>query len=171
MIVMRLAWIPWETRWFIVDFARRSPSARLYSLVPRSSQCPSMRTRLLALDFSHVALPSRVFASSARTSYLSKSKYTSLRFALSENSLGRGGAAAGAAAAGAAGAGAMGVGPEELGPEGAAGEGPGAGAGATAEPVGAGADAAGGAGRLGRPTRSTVNASRGITKSTEPRRC
>src|SRR4030095_9433169 len=207
MIVMRLAWIPWETRWFIVDFARRSPSARLYSLVPRSSQCPSMRTRLLALDFSHVALPSRVFASSARTSYLSKSKYTSLRFALSENSLGRGGAAAGAAAAGAAGAGAMGVGPEELGPEGAAGEGagagaggtagavgagagaaagggrgargaegaagegPGAGAGATAEPVGAGADATGVAGRLGQPTRNSVNASRGITKSTEPRRC
>src|SRR4030095_4404440 len=110
MIVMRLAWIPWETRWFIVDFARRSPSARLYSLVPRSSQCPSMRTRLLALDFSHVALPSRVFASSARTSYLSKSKYTSLRFASSENSLGRGGVAAGAAATGGGGGGAPGGG-------------------------------------------------------------
>ena len=33
----------------MVALARRSPSARLYSLVPRSSQWPSIRTRLLAL--------------------------------------------------------------------------------------------------------------------------
>jgi hypothetical protein len=65
----------------------------------------------------------------------------------------------------------MAVGPEEEpGAEGVAVEGPAPGAGASAEPVGAGAEATGVAGRLGQPTRNRVNTSRGITKSTEPRR-
>src|SRR5215510_9401204 len=73
----------------IVDLARRSPSARLYSLVPRSSQWPSMRTRL-SLDFSHAELASRIFASLGRMSYLSKSKNTSFSSATATNSFGDG---------------------------------------------------------------------------------
>src|SRR5581483_9143125 len=80
--------------------ARRSPSARLYSLVPRSSQWPSISTRL-SFDFSHAALASRVFASLGRMSYLSKSKKTSFRFSVARNSLGAGGVVDGAAAEGA----------------------------------------------------------------------
>src|SRR5258705_10355970 len=105
-----------------------------------------MRTRLSALDFSHVALPSRIFASSARMSYRSNSKNTSLRFEFSENSLGRGGAPGVAAAAGAGAAGARAGGPEEPGPAGAAGDGAAPGGGASAGPVGAGAGGAGGPG-------------------------
>src|SRR5215510_1811066 len=73
----------------MVDLARRSPSARLYSLVPRSSQWPSMSTRL-SLDFSHEALASRIFASPGRMSYLSKSKNTSFSSATATNSFGDG---------------------------------------------------------------------------------
>src|SRR5688572_7637454 len=154
----------------MVDLARRSPSARLYSLVPRSSQCPSMRTRLLALDFSHAALPSRIFASSARTSYRSKSKNTSLRLVFSENSLGRGGVPGGEVAA-PPGPGAAGASADGPGATGAPGDGAAApGAGAMADPVGAGADATGVAGRLGQPTRNSVKTSRGMTASKEPRR-
>src|SRR5207247_4870201 len=57
--------------------ARRSPSARLYSLVPRSSQWPSMSTSIVLLLFSHAALASSIFVSLGRMSYLSKSKWTS----------------------------------------------------------------------------------------------
>src|SRR5882724_9495072 len=128
-----------------------------------------MRTRLSALDFNHAALPSRIFASPARMSYRSKSKNTSLRFAFSENSLGRGGAPGVAAAAGAGAAGARADGPEP-GAAGAPGDGAAPGAGARADPVGAGAAATGVAGRLGQPTRNSVKTSRGMTASTEPRR-
>src|SRR5512137_390139 len=79
----------------MVAFARRSPRARLYSLVPRSSQCPSIRTRL-SFDFSQAALVSSVLASFGRTSYLSKSKNTSFRLSVARNSLGAGGVALGA---------------------------------------------------------------------------
>src|SRR5678816_4527079 len=123
----------------MVALARRSPRARLYSLVPRSSQCPSISTRFLAL--------------AARMSYLSKSKYTSLRFAFSASSLGRGGVA-GAAVAGAAVAGAGEVAEGLVLPPvlGAAGVGCTGEAGAVAAPVGAGAAAAViVAGRLGQP--------------------
>src|SRR5678816_770035 len=158
----------------MVALARRSPRARLYSLVPRSSQCPSISTRLLALDLSHDALASSVLASSARMSYLSKSKYTSLRFALSANSRGRGGVA-GAAVAGAAVAGAGEVAEGLVLPPvlGAAGVGctPGE-AGAIAAPVGAGAAAAViVAGRLGQPVTSRVRARRGSRRCRVPRRC
>src|SRR5215813_11678130 len=64
MMVIRLASMPRSARFAIADFARRSPRARLYSAVPRSSQCPSISTRFPELDFSQAALASRIFASS-----------------------------------------------------------------------------------------------------------
>src|SRR5258705_12221358 len=112
-----------------------------------------MRTRLSALDFSHVALPSRIFASSARMSYRSNSKNTSLRFEFSENSLGRGGAPGVAAAAGAGAAGARAGGAEEPRPAGGAGDRAAPGAGAQAGTRGAGGAGAGGAGGVGGATR------------------
>src|SRR5262249_26920173 len=69
-------------------FARRSPSARLYSGVPRSSQWPSMSRRARGLDLSQLALASSVFVSAGRTSYLSKSKLMSLSAEFSANSRG-----------------------------------------------------------------------------------
>src|SRR5712691_9273425 len=63
----------------MVALARRSPSEMLYSLVPRSSQWPSMSTSMLALPFSQAALASSVLASAGRISYLSKSKWMSFR--------------------------------------------------------------------------------------------
>src|ERR1700730_5728905 len=141
-------------------FARRSPRARLYSLVPRSSQWPSIRTRL-SFDFSQAALVSSIFASGGRMSYLSKSKNTSLRLSVARNSLGAGGEV-GLAVDGATGDGVIdgdGV------VEGAAAEGVG-------EPVGAGAEAAVVAGRLGQPTRKRERAITGTASSSAlPRRC
>src|SRR5262245_17017075 len=94
----------------MVAFARRSPRARLYSLVPRSSQWPSISTRFSAFDFSHEALASSVLASSGRTSYLSKSKWMSLRASTAAKSFGEGRGAAGpASGAGAAGAAVLGA--------------------------------------------------------------
>src|ERR1700730_2648311 len=134
----------------MVAFARRSPRARLYSFVPRSSQWPSIRTRL-SFDFSHAALVSRVFASLWRMSYLSKSKNTSFRLSVARNSLGAGGWPG--AVDGATGDGAI--------------EGEGVGA-----PVGAGAEAAVVAGRFGQPTRKSERASTGTASSSAlPRRC
>src|SRR5258705_2167986 len=117
-------------------FARRSPRARLYSLVPRSSQWPSTRTRL-SFDFSQAALVSSVFASVGRMSYLSKSKNTSLRLSVARNSLGAGGVVA--AVDGAAGDGVI---DGDGGVEGAAAEG-------VREPGRGGAESRGGAGALG----------------------
>src|ERR1700687_1997069 len=122
-------------------FARRSPRARLYSLVPRSSQWPSLRTRL-ALDFSKAALGASIFASVGRMSYLSKSKNTSLRLSVARNSLGAGGEV-GLAVDGATGDGVIdGAGVVD----GAAAEG---------EPVGAGAEGAVVAGRSGQTTQGS----------------
>src|SRR5262245_16921234 len=141
----------------MVDLARRSPSARLYSLVPRSSQWPSMSTRL-SLDFSHTALASRIFASPGRTSYLSKSKNTSFSSATATNSFGDGRVLGGVALVPA---------PEDPAPEGvgaAVADEPEDGAGAAvmlpgvvaAAPVGAGADeTCVVAGRLAQPAAPT----------------
>src|SRR5689334_4391094 len=143
----------------MVAFARRSPRARLYSLVPRSSQWPSIRTRL-SFDFSHAALVSRVFASLWRMSYLSKSKNTSFRLSVARNSLGAGGWPG--AVDGATGEGVI---EGEGVVDGAAAEGVGA-------PVGAGAEAAVVAGRFGQPTRKSERASTGTASSSAlPRRC
>src|SRR5258705_6722716 len=129
----------------MVAFARRSPRARLYSLVPRLSQCPSISTRFSAFDFSQDALASSVFASSGRMSYLSNSKKTSFKASMAANSFGEGlGAAGPASGADGAGAGAAGLGAAGGGRAGArgAGAGPAAGAGAAAETRAAGLFAA-----------------------------
>src|ERR1700732_359917 len=143
----------------MVAFARRSPRARFDPVVPRSSQWPSIRTRL-SFDFSHAALVSRVFASLWRMSYLSKSKNTSFRLSVARNSLGAGGWPG--AVDGATGDGVI---EGEGVVDGAAAEGVGA-------PVGAGAEAAVVAGRFGQPTRKSERASTGTASSSAlPRRC
>src|SRR6266568_4478835 len=124
----------------MVARARRSPSARLYSFVPRSSQCPSMSTRSLPRVFSQAALASRVLASWGRMSDLSKSKYTSFRFAFSSNCAGL-----------AAGAG--------VGDGVTAGGGVGVGVGVAVGPVGGGAAAPVVMGRFGHPVSNNAMAS------------
>src|SRR6266851_158130 len=62
--------------------ARRSPRARLYSLVPRSSQCPSISASWSGWALSHAALASSVLASPERIADESKAKYTGLRASL-----------------------------------------------------------------------------------------
>src|SRR4030095_4614654 len=93
----------------MVAFARRSPRARLYSLVPRSSQWPSISTRFSAFDLSHEALASSVLESSGRMSYLSNSKWMSFRASTAENSFGEGRGAAGPASGAGAGAAVLGA--------------------------------------------------------------
>src|ERR1700730_9581205 len=86
--------------------ARRSPRARLYSLVPRSSQCPSISVSWSGWALSQAALASRVLASPGRIVDESKAKYTGLRASLilySSAGAGAGGAGAGVGASGAGG--------------------------------------------------------------------
>src|SRR5260370_2599836 len=155
MLVMRLACTRCERRSFNADFARRSPSARLYSLVPRSSQWPSIRTRWFALDFSHEAFASRTFASSAPMSYLSKSKWMSFSSATDMNSPGAGRTVA----ARGAGPGVEGGGPPgPVGPAGPDGPGPAAAGGE----AGGGADADVVAGRFAQPTKMTATSTSDI---------
>ena len=54
--------------------ARRSPRARLYSLVPRSSQCPSMVAVASASFISHSAFFLKIACASASRTALSNSK-------------------------------------------------------------------------------------------------
>src|SRR5262249_19939944 len=91
----------------MVAFARRSPRARLYSLVPRSSQCPSTRTSMFSCDFNQAALASSTFAAVGRMWFLSKSKKTSFKAARAGKSRGPGGAPPLGLAVGAAGAGVL----------------------------------------------------------------
>src|SRR5262245_61576806 len=129
----------------MVAFARRSPRARLYSFVPRSSVWPSIRRSWLGLAESHFAFASRIFASPGRITDLSKSKWIVLRFSFARNSFG--GAAVGAGAGGGGGGGAptggggAGAGAATTG-GGGAGAGAGAGGGGAAT-TGAGAEATG----------------------------
>src|SRR6266850_6660962 len=130
--------------------ARRSPRARLYSLVPRSSQCPSISVSWPGLAFSQATLASSVLASAGRIADESKAKYTGLRASLilySSAGAGAGGAGAGVAASGAG--------------AGAAGTGVGAGAGA----AGGGAEATVIPGRLGQPVSSSNRATADNTRA------
>src|SRR3954471_7678343 len=68
--------MPSETRYARAAIARRSPNARLYSAVPRSSQCPSIVTAQLVYRFSSEALSSSAFWFAALSSLLSSSKNT-----------------------------------------------------------------------------------------------
>src|SRR4051812_25705314 len=70
--------MPSDTRYARAAIARRSPKARLYSAVPRSSQCPSIVTDQLGYFFSSAALASSAFCEAALRSLLSSSKYTGI---------------------------------------------------------------------------------------------
>src|SRR6266542_3077258 len=134
--------------------ARRSPSARLYSIVPRSSQWPSIRRSWSGFALSQTALWSRILASPGRMTALSKSKCTSASAAFAVYSFGGAGGGVGAAAGGGGGAGgAPGAGG---GATGAGGEGGGGAAAGGA--AGAGAEAAVVAGRFGHPARNSAMA-------------
>src|SRR5580765_3276172 len=138
----------------MADFARRSPSARLYSEVPRSSQCPSISTSWLGLALRYAAVASSTAASAGRMSDLSKAKWIGLSASLARYSLG-GAGGAGAVVGGTTGAGATGAG---------AGAGVAGVGGATAAGgAGGGAVAAVIAGRLGQPASSRVSAMIGST--------
>src|SRR5665213_937337 len=76
MVWIRLAGMPSATSAFFTAVARRLPSARLYSRVPRSSQWPSTVTVTLAYCFSHVAWRCSVCCPSDLMSEWSKSKNT-----------------------------------------------------------------------------------------------
>src|SRR5438552_1051500 len=120
-----------------------------------------MSTRFSAFAFSQVALASRVFASSGRMSYLSKSKYTACRASTAATSFGDGRAAAvgEAAVAGAAGT--------ALGARAAVA---GAGSGDAARDAGAGAAvAAVVAGRFAQPLMIRPTSSSDITVTCAPR--
>src|SRR5215813_4461983 len=136
----------------MVARARRSPSTRLYSFVPRSSQWPSTRTSMLLFERSHAALASSIRAASGRMFDLSKSKWMSFKLAVSAKSFGgAGGFAASTAGGGGAGAGAGAA-------AGASWTGAAGGGGATdcGAPVGAGAEAWESAGRLAQPTTARM---------------
>src|SRR5262245_31268143 len=90
--------------------ARRSPRARLYSTVPRSSQCPSISTSWPAFALSQLAFSSRTFEASGLMLYRSKSKKMSLTLALTAKSLGAGRAVGAGVAGAAVGAGGGGAG-------------------------------------------------------------
>src|SRR5262245_28817544 len=167
--------------------ARRSPKARLYSAVPRSSACPSTRTSSSGWALRYVALASSTFASFGRILDLSKSKKMSFSASLGANSAGRGAAggggagvgagAGGGAAAGGGGGGGAGAGAGvAAGGGGGAGVGAGAGAGAGRGGAGAGAGGVGGGaeatvvmGRFGHPASSSAR-NKGAKSRTAGRR-
>src|SRR5438093_7123665 len=72
----RSAEIPRDTRYARAVTARRSPNARLYSAVPRSSQCPSMVTAQVGYFFSTAAFSSSVFCAAPESWLLSNSNIT-----------------------------------------------------------------------------------------------
>src|SRR5438132_10109171 len=70
--------MPTDTRYVRAATARRSPKARLYSAVPRSSQCPSIVTVQLGYFFRTAASASSAAWPAALTSALSSSKNNGL---------------------------------------------------------------------------------------------
>ena len=68
VVIAPLAGTPSETRYDWAVTARRSPSARLYSAVPRSSVCPSIVTVQLAYLRSNSAVSSSVARASGVSS-------------------------------------------------------------------------------------------------------
>src|SRR5688572_28810766 len=73
---MRSGGTPSDTRNVLTAMARRSPRARLYSGVPRSSQCPSMVTTQLEYFFSTSAFSAAVARPASSSSALSTPKNT-----------------------------------------------------------------------------------------------
>src|SRR5512143_15720 len=76
---MRAAEMPRSVRYFFALVARRWPSAWLYSMVPRSSQLPSILILTFGCAFSQSAFAFMVSRASGRINDLSKSKYTGCR--------------------------------------------------------------------------------------------
>src|SRR5947199_2763655 len=70
--------MPTDTRYVRAATARRSPNARLYSAVPRSSQCPSIVTVQLGYFLRTAASASSTAWPAALTSALSSSKNNGL---------------------------------------------------------------------------------------------
>src|SRR5438128_10811756 len=70
--------MPTDTRYVRAATARRSPKARLYSAVPRSSQCPSIVKVQLEYFFRTAASASSTAWPAALTSALSNSKNNGL---------------------------------------------------------------------------------------------
>src|SRR6185312_9586076 len=78
MVESRSGEIPSDERNSRAAWARFAPRARLYSLVPRSSQWPSISTRAEGLLLSQSAFARSVARASVLRSYRSKSNITSL---------------------------------------------------------------------------------------------
>src|SRR5262245_20845128 len=70
--------MPSDIKYARVFTARRSPNAKLYSAVPRSSQWPSIVTAQVAYFFSTLAFSFRTCCSALLSSSLSYSKNTGL---------------------------------------------------------------------------------------------
>src|SRR5688572_11310758 len=66
--------MPSDTRYVLTATARRSPSARLYSAVPRSSQCPSISTIHVGNFFNSSAFPATIARPWSSSSALSRPK-------------------------------------------------------------------------------------------------
>ena len=71
IVLIRAAGTPCAARKFLIALARRSPSARLYSRVPRSSQWPSIVTRVAGCAISQFAWLSRIARASGSMSLYS----------------------------------------------------------------------------------------------------
>src|SRR5437773_7940548 len=70
--------MPSATRYVLTATARSSPSARLYSAVPRSSQCPSIVTTHVGYFFMMSALPETITRPASSSSELSSPKKAGL---------------------------------------------------------------------------------------------
>src|SRR6516162_1333627 len=77
MTVSRVPATPRLTKYSLTALARRAPSARLYSALPRESQCPSIVEAVLPHFLSQSASRCSGGLASSRSSALSRSKYTS----------------------------------------------------------------------------------------------
>ena len=77
MTVIRFAGTPWLTRYAFTASARRVPRARLYSALPRESQCPSTLICVLVHRFSQSAFLWSGALASSRIVDSSRSKKTS----------------------------------------------------------------------------------------------
>src|SRR5262249_56197223 len=76
--------------WFTGALAGGSPRAGLYSLVPRSSACPSIRTGWLGFPLTHGELVSSTVAASEPISARSNAKWMSFNSTAATNSRGDG---------------------------------------------------------------------------------
>src|SRR6188508_2033732 len=113
--------MPSETRYVLAERARRSPKAKLYSAVPRSSLCPSIVTAHVEYFLSTSALAIRTFCPSSSMASLSYLKKTGARIPFlltvsisspasgSEETTGVSGGSTGGGSGGVGGAGRVGV--------------------------------------------------------------